>query len=102
MVKNLILFYNHIRSLISLHSFCPKGVFLFTHKWFVFTATIGKRFAGIGVENNEDNRRRYRELLFTTDSAVAQNISGVILFHETLYQKTKDGVPFVKVILFQS
>ncbi|XP_050408679.1 fructose-bisphosphate aldolase [Patella vulgata] len=62
------------------------------------TGTMGKRFAGIGVENTEENRRRYRELLFTADNAVAENISGVILFEETLYQKTKDGTPFVKVL----
>lgn len=60
--------------------------------------TIGKRFASIGVENTEENRRRYRELLFTADASVAENISGVILFHETFYQKTKDGTPFVKIL----
>ena len=60
--------------------------------------TIGKRFASIQVENNEDNRRRYRELLFASDKVVANNISGVILFHETLYQSTKSGVPFVQVL----
>ena len=62
------------------------------------TGTIGKRFASIGLENTEENRRRYRELLFTSDKAVGKNISGVILFHETLYQKTKDGVLFVKCL----
>jgi len=58
------------------------------------TATIGKRFANIGLENNEENRRLYRQLLFTADKAVSDNISGVILFHETLYQKADDGTPF--------
>ncbi|XP_062617285.1 fructose-bisphosphate aldolase-like [Saccostrea cucullata] len=62
------------------------------------TGTMGKRFASIGVENTEENRRRYRELLFTADPVVAQNISGVILFHETFYQKAKDGTPFVKIL----
>ncbi|KAG8230871.1 hypothetical protein J437_LFUL011512 [Ladona fulva] len=62
------------------------------------TATIGKRFADIGVENTEDNRRHYRQLLFTADKMVGQNISGVILFHETLYQKADDGTPFVKLL----
>ncbi|XP_022340550.1 fructose-bisphosphate aldolase-like [Crassostrea virginica] len=62
------------------------------------TGTMGKRFASIGVENTEENRRRYRELLFTTDPVVAQNISGVILFHETFYQNAKDGTPFVKIL----
>jgi hypothetical protein len=36
--------------------------------------------------------------LFTTDDALSTNISGVILFHETVYQKTADGVPFVEVL----
>ncbi|XP_070500197.1 fructose-bisphosphate aldolase isoform X2 [Chironomus tepperi] len=62
------------------------------------TATCGKRFADIGVENNEENRRAYRELLFTTDDALATNISGVILFHETVYQKAADGTPFIEVL----
>ena len=62
------------------------------------TATIGKRFADISTENTEDNRRKYRQLLFTTDDAVSNNISGVILFHETLYQKADDGTPFVELL----
>jgi fructose-bisphosphate aldolase class I len=62
------------------------------------TGTMGKRFANIGVDNTEENRRLYRQLLFTTDPAIAQNISGVILFHETLYQKSDDGTPFVDLI----
>ena len=59
---------------------------------------MGKRFSPIGVENIEENRRRYRELLFSSDDCAAQNISGVIMFHETFYQKTKDGVPFPKLL----
>ncbi|VDM05589.1 unnamed protein product [Schistocephalus solidus] len=62
------------------------------------TGTIGKRFASIGLENTEENRRAYRELLFTTDPEFAKYISGVILFHETVYQKTKDGKPFVQLL----
>ncbi|VDM25624.1 unnamed protein product, partial [Hydatigera taeniaeformis] len=62
------------------------------------TATIGKRFAAINLENTEENRRAYRELLFTTDPEFAKHISGVILFHETVYQKTKDGKPFVELL----
>jgi len=50
------------------------------------TGTIGKRFASIKVENNEENRRSYRELLFTTPN-FGQYISGVITFEETLYHK---------------
>lgn len=62
------------------------------------TGTIGKRFASIGLENTEENRRAYRELLFTTNKDFAKNISGVILFHETVYQKTKDGKPFPQLL----
>lgn len=62
------------------------------------TATIGKRFTDIGVENTDEHRRLYRQLLFTSDQVVAENISGVILFHETLYQKADDGTPFVELL----
>ena len=62
------------------------------------TTTIGKRLSDIGVENNENNRRLYRQLLFTTDPSIGENISGVILFHETLYQKADDGTPFVELL----
>jgi len=62
------------------------------------TGTIGKRLDQIKVENTEENRRLYRQLLFTSGSEMASAISGVILFHETLFQKTVDGIPFVKVL----
>ncbi len=55
--------------------------------------TCKKRFDSVGVECNEENRRAYRELLFTTPN-VGQFVSGVILFDETLRQKTRDGVNF--------
>ncbi|CAN1357082.1 Fructose-bisphosphate aldolase 6, cytosolic, partial [Linum perenne] len=54
------------------------------------TGTIGKRFASINVENVEENRRALRELLFTAPGGM-QYLSGVILYEETLYQKTKSG-----------
>lgn len=62
------------------------------------TGTMGKRFSSIGAENTEENRRKYRQLLFTSDKELSQYISGVILFHETLYQKADDGTPFVTLI----
>jgi len=62
------------------------------------TGTMGKRLANIGLENTEENRRKYRQLLFTSDKARIQNISGVILFEETLYQKADDGTPFIDLI----
>jgi len=57
------------------------------------TGTIGKRFSGIKLESTEENRRNYRELLFTTPK-LSDYISGVILYDETIHQKTKAGVPF--------
>ena len=57
------------------------------------TSTILKRFNGIKLESTEENRRAYREMLFTTPGAT-EFISGVILYDETIRQKTKDGVPF--------
>ena len=59
--------------------------------------TIKKRFDSIGVESTEDNRRAYRDLLFTTDGA-EQYISGVILFDETIRQQGLDGTPFPKLL----
>ena len=62
------------------------------------TGTIQKRFDSIGVENTENNRRDYRELLFRSTEAMNDYIGGVILFEETLYQKAADGTPFVDLI----
>lgn len=73
-----------------------------------------KRLSSIGLENNEENRRKYRQvfymkyltkiplqLLFTGNPDLGKYISGVILFHETFYQKTDDGTPFVEVLKSQ-
>jgi len=54
------------------------------------TGTIGKRFDAIKIENNKNNRREYRRLLFQTKD-LSKYISGVILFDETLSEKTEDG-----------
>jgi len=62
------------------------------------TGTIGKRFSNIGVENIEENRRLYRQLLFTADKSISNHLGGVILFHETLYQKDDNGKPFVQIL----
>jgi fructose-bisphosphate aldolase class I len=61
------------------------------------TGTIQKRFDNIGVENNETNRRDYRELMFRATEGM-KYISGVILYDETIRQKAKDGTPLVKLI----
>jgi fructose-bisphosphate aldolase class I len=62
------------------------------------TGTMGKRLSNINVENTEENRRQYRQLLFTAGKTLSDNISGVILFHETFYQKADDGTTFVKML----
>jgi len=61
-------------------------------------ATIKKRFDSVGVENSEENRRAYREMLLTTPN-LGDYISGAILYDETLRQSTKAGVPFTKVMM---
>ncbi|XP_049824452.1 fructose-bisphosphate aldolase isoform X2 [Aethina tumida] len=60
--------------------------------------TMGKRLADIGAENTEENRRKYRQLLFTTCPTLSESISGVILFHETVYQKADDGTSFIELL----
>jgi fructose-bisphosphate aldolase class I len=57
------------------------------------TSTIKRRFDSIKLESTEENRRTYREMLFTAPGAEGY-ISGVIMYDETLRQKTKEGVPF--------
>ena len=59
--------------------------------------TIKKRFDSIGVESTEENRRAYRDLLFTT-GGIEDYISGVILFDETIRQSSADGTPFPQLL----
>ncbi|KAG6463384.1 hypothetical protein O3G_MSEX013842 [Manduca sexta] len=59
---------------------------------------IGKLLAAIGLENTETNRRRYRQLLFTSDVVLSEHISAVILFDETVYQKTDEGTLFLELL----
>ncbi len=61
------------------------------------TGTIGQRFDKINVENTEENRRAYRELLFTSEG-IENYISGVIMFDETLDQATADGKNFIELL----
>jgi len=61
------------------------------------TGTIKKRFDKIGVENTEANRQAYRDMLFTTPG-FEQHTSGVILFEETLFQKSLAGLPFPELL----
>lgn len=62
------------------------------------SGTIKKRFDSIGAPSTEKNRRDYRELLFRTDDAMRNCISGVILYDETIRQNAADGTPLVKLI----
>ena len=62
------------------------------------SGTIKKRFDAIKVESTEDSRRDYREMLFRSQEAMSQYISGVILYDETIWQNAKDGTPLVKLI----
>lgn len=59
--------------------------------------TIKKRFDSVGVESTENNRLKYRNLLFTTNN-LEDYISGVILFEETLFQTNDSGVSLVKIL----
>jgi fructose-bisphosphate aldolase class I len=61
------------------------------------SGTIKKRFDTINLESTEENRRSYREMLFTAPGS-EQYISGVIMYDETIRQGLKDGTPFSKVL----
>ena len=62
------------------------------------SGTIKKRFDSINVESTEENRMNYRRILFETQEAMQNYISGVILFDETLRQSNKDGKKLVDII----
>ncbi|KJV36692.1 class I fructose-bisphosphate aldolase [Luteibacter yeojuensis] len=61
------------------------------------TATIKKRMEAVGLENSEENRRKYRQLLLTAPG-LGEYISGAILFDETIRQKTDDGRSMVEAM----
>ena len=61
------------------------------------SGTIKKRFDAVGIDNSEENRRAYRELLLTAPG-LADHISGAILYDETLRQSTRAGKPFTEVM----
>jgi len=62
------------------------------------TGTIGKRFDSIGTESTFEKRREWREMLFRTQPAMENHISGVILFDETIRQDAADGTSLVDLI----
>jgi len=59
--------------------------------------TIERRFAAVGVESTPESRRAYRELLFTAPG-IGEEISGVILFDETIRDRASDGTPFPELL----
>jgi len=61
------------------------------------TGTIKKRFDAIGLESTEENRRQYRQLLFTAPG-MEDSIGGVIMYDETIRQTADDGTPFAEVL----
>ena len=67
----------------------PKGILAMDES----SPTIAKRLASINVDNSEENRRRYRELIVTAPN-LSDYISGAILFEETFDQKMNDGTLF--------
>lgn len=70
-----------------------KGILAADEKF----STIEKRFQKINLPSTEDNRRAYREMLFTTPG-LGMHISGVILFDETIRQRSTDDTTFVSIL----
>lgn len=83
----------HTQGVYKVHLFLHPSLFPVASQ-----GSMAKRFSSINTENTEENRRLYRQLLFTADDRVNSCIGGVIFFHETLYQKTDDGKPFPQLI----
>jgi len=71
----------------------PKGLLAADES----SATCAKRFEAVGIEDNEENRRQWRQLLLCADG-VEQYLSGVILYDETIRQKDDSGMPFPEVL----
>ena len=63
--------------------------------------TLTRRFETLGIKSTEQSRRTYREMLFTSPGA-AEFISGVIMYDETIRQKSSCGAPFVEALTAQS
>jgi fructose-bisphosphate aldolase class I len=60
--------------------------------------TCNKRFAALGIPQNEETRRAYREMIVDTPG-LGESISGAILYDETIRQQKKDGTPIVKALI---
>jgi fructose-bisphosphate aldolase class I len=85
--------FNELEATISKIAVKGKGILAADES----TATITKRFQAAGIESSEETRRTYREILMTTPGC-EQFIAGVILFEETLNQKTSQGIPFPEAL----
>lgn len=72
--------------------------FCFNNYSLIQKATIGIRFQSIGVKNTEENRRAYRQMLFSTDNILSKYISGIIVHPETLDEATDDGKSMISLI----
>ena len=59
--------------------------------------TVTKRLQALHIESTEESRRTYREMFFTTPG-VADFVSGVILYDETIRQKNSSGISFAEVL----
>ena len=59
--------------------------------------TIGKRLAGIGLDNTPENARKYREILYTSEN-LQEHVSGCIMFHDMMYEKAADGKAFTQLL----
>lgn len=62
------------------------------------TGTMAKRLQKINVENTEENRRSFRDILFSSDASFSNCVGGIIFFHETLYQKSDSGKLFPQLV----
>ena len=62
------------------------------------TPTSNKRFAALNIPKTAEARRSWRELIITT-TGLAESISGAILYDETIRQRTKDGTPFINILI---
>src|SRR5690242_2412927 len=63
-------------------------------------ATLTKRFDALGIRSTSESRRDYREMLFTTPGA-ADFISGVIMYDETIRQRSSTGMPLPELVARQ-
>jgi fructose-bisphosphate aldolase class I len=62
--------------------------------------TLTRRFDALGIQSTEQSRRTYREMLFTSPGA-AEFVSGVIMYDETIRQKSSDGTPLAEALKVQ-